>query len=809
MRRVEELESAMADMRRERKALEDHVVRMSAVADLALAVNSSLSINEVVSRAGKIVQLQIQPDLVMIFLTQGESLVLRKAFPIESCPDTEVGRERRIGDCLCGLAAAERGPVFSIDIAADPRCVLNDCRNAGIVSFGAIPLATTDGITGILSIASFSKRDFESEAHFLGALADQIAVGLQNARRYEQIKNNTNELTQLVRDLGDARDRLSESERRFRSTFDQAAVGIAHVDRDGRWLQINEKFCDLLGYSKDDMPGVTWREITHPDDLYTDLTDLCRLIADEIHTYSVEKRLLRKDGSAGWFKLTLSLNRDTSGQGRYLIVVLDDISELKNTEQELTKHRDRLDGLVSERTRELVEANGRLRQEIAEKEQTQERLRRSQDMFRQLTENIEEVFWITEPGAVNKVVYVSPAFERTWGYGRKELYAKPERWSEAIIPEDKQRVSEAFGHFRRGEGDFNVEYRIRSTTGSVRWIWDRAFRMDPGENGAERIAGLALDITKSKLVEEALRDSKQRLDLALEGADLGLWDWDLRTGRVTYNERWAEMLGYSLDEIDPSYRAWENLVHPDDKERVVRLFDEHIEGRSPRYEAEQRLKTKTGEWRWILSRCKVVERDRRGEPTRAAGTHLDITELKAMEDERRRFFNLSIDLFCVVGFDGTLKQISPSWSKSLGLDEREILSRPWSSLVHPEDMAASWAAARSLISGQPLHGFENRFRCSKGEWKWLSWNAIPLPEERLIYAVARDVTPQKNVEEELIRARTAAESANKAKGDFLAVMSHEIRTPMNAVLGMCELTLDTYLTGEQREYLTLVRTSAE
>lgn len=156
------------------------------------------------------------------------------------------------------------------------------------------------------------------------------------------------------------------------------------------------------------------------------------------------------------------------------------------------------------------------------------------------------------------------------------------------------------------------------------------FPIDQGE-GRRLLGGIAIDITDQRRVEQALRESESRLALVLEGSDLGIWDWHVPTGTVIVNPRWAEMLGYRQDEVPSHISAWETLLHPDDKDRVMEVLNTHLRGETPFYEAEQRLRHRSGEWVWILDRGKVIERDADGNPVRACGTHLDITERKRQE----------------------------------------------------------------------------------------------------------------------------------------------------------------------------------
>ncbi len=154
-------------------------------------------------------------------------------------------------------------------------------------------------------------------------------------------------------------------------------------------------------------------------------------------------------------------------------------------------------------------------------------------------------------------------------------------------------------------------------------------------HGAPFLIGLGIDIRDRKQMENALHESRERLDLAVAGADLGLWDWDIPTGRVTHNARWAEMLGFSPNELEPRFSTWQMLVHPDDKEDVLRRLQDHLDGKTPLYEAELRLRAKDGSWRWTLDRGKVVRRDAAGIPLRVSGTQLDITERREAENRLR------------------------------------------------------------------------------------------------------------------------------------------------------------------------------
>ncbi|HEV8384160.1 MAG TPA: PAS domain S-box protein [Candidatus Acidoferrales bacterium] len=130
----------------------------------------------------------------------------------------------------------------------------------------------------------------------------------------------------------------------------------------------------------------------------------------------------------------------------------------------------------------------------------------------------------------------------------------------------------------------------------------------------------------------------------------------------------------------------------------------------------------------------------------------DVTESKRIEEERDRFFNLSLDMICIAGFDGYFKQLNPAWKKTLGYDIEELLAKPFLDFIHPEDRERTAAEAQRQAAGKDAIAFENRYRCKDGSYRWFLWTATPYPEQQLIYAVAHDITDRKNSDESLRRS---------------------------------------------------------
>jgi len=162
-----------------------------------------------------------------------------------------------------------------------------------------------------------------------------------------------------------------------------------------------------------------------------------------------------------------------------------------------------------------------------------------------------------------------------------------------------------------------------------------------------------------------------------------------------------------------------------------------------------------------------------------------------------RFINLSVDMFCIAGFDGFFKGLNPAFQKVLGFTSQELLAKPYMEFIHPDDRPATVAEASRLENREVTFAFENRYKCKDGSYKWLLWNAVSVPEQKLIYGVARDITERKRSQQQIERQNRELELRNREveratqlKSKFLANMSHELRTPLNAIVGFSDLLAD-------------------
>jgi len=269
--------------------------------------------------------------------------------------------------------------------------------------------------------------------------------------------------------------------------------------------------------------------------------------------------------------------------------------------------------------------------DITERKQAEEELQKSEERLMLVLKGSNDAWWDCDYEK-NEAFY-SPRWWRMLGYAPGELPADPDLWRRLSHPNDLEKVDRIFNTaIMAGRESFEVELRLLHKDGHHVPVRSRGFILFDKSNNPIRVSGMNTDLNERKKAEAALRESEERLSLAIAGADLGTWDWDIKTGKVVFNDRWAEMLGYSLSEIKPDISTWESHVHPDDMTQIQQVLNDHLNGKTALYETEHRLLTKSGGWIWVLDKGKVIERDPNGHPLRATGTHLDITEKKRAEE---------------------------------------------------------------------------------------------------------------------------------------------------------------------------------
>lgn len=342
---------------------------------------------------------------------------------------------------------------------------------------------------------------------------------------------------------------------------------------------------------------------------------------------------------------------------------------------------------------------------------------------------------------------------------------------------------------------------------------DMAFRLPVADRDELGRAALAFNTMADRLEEQRrrLESSEERLKLALEGTNDGLWDWNVTTGEVYFSPRFETMLGYEPGDLTPHVDTWGKMVHPDDLEAVMAELKRHIAGEVDGYQTEHRVRNKSGEWIWILDRGKVVKRAADGAPLRAVGTHTNITARKALEHERKKLIQAieqSPVSIMITDPEGRLEYVNPRFESLTGYTQQEVLGRNPRFLKSghhkPAFYARMWRALQ--VEGEWRGEILNRKKNRERFWEAASISCLRDSTGRVTHylGVKEDITDRKRVEEAL---RDSAEKLARAQ-QLAHVGNWEWNIPENRVSWSAEVSrmfgLDSSVTEEYSVYFSRV-----
>lgn len=302
---------------------------------------------------------------------------------------------------------------------------------------------------------------------------------------------------------------------------------------------------------------------------------------------------------------------------------------------------------------------------------------------------------------------------------------------------------------RTGEPVLGVLMGVRLPSGGTRWISVNTQPLRDGHAGPlQGVVSSFQDITARRTHEAAIRASEARFRGLSTQAPVGIFVAG-PGGELQYvNEAWTEITGVPPQEV--LGRGCADALHPEDRDRVHTAWKESVESGQP-YSGEFRFLRPDGTVRWVMATARILSDDV-GRLTGFVGCVNDITERRELEREREEFFELALDLLSVADLDRGFVKVSRSFEATLGWTPEELLGRSLVDLVHPEDLAATEEALRNLVEDRATAGFENRYHCKDGSWRWLAWRIPPpAPGSRVLHAVARDVTAQRREAERLVR----------------------------------------------------------
>jgi len=593
-----------------------------------------------------------------------------------------------------------------------------------------------------------------------------------------------------------AEEAVRESEERFRTVFEHAGIGITLTDPEGRFLQANLAFQQMLGYTERELQEMTVEQVTHPED-YEFRPGYVPAMEETIggSLLKTDKRFLRKDGGIVQSRVTLTFIRDESGHERYGLGMVEDVTDRKLAEERLIQ------------------------------------------LSRAVQQSPSSVMITDRSGVIR---YVNPKFTEVTGYsfdeaiGQTPRLLKSGRHPQAMYAELWRTILDG--------GEWRGELQNRKKNGEIFWEYVSLSPIRNAEGEVTHFLAVKEDVTERKKAEEALRQSEQRLALHVQQAPLGVIEWNLAFEVTKWNPASERIFGWSAQEAVGRHASF--IVPQDAREAVDQVWDQLLLQRGGVRSTNENLRR---DGQHILCEWyNTALADDQGSVIGVASLVMDVTARKLAEEEIQRseaqfrsVWERSLDGMRLTDAEGRMVLVNEAFCQMVDRPREELEGHSMAA-IYLEDRRQDLKAAyqRRFRARQVEPYLERELALWNGKSVWFAVsNAIVQAEGRppLLLSIFRDITTRRASERELEQraeelltaksmaeeqarmlelqarelrqARSAALEASRLKSEFVANMSHEIRTPMNGVIGMTGLLLDTELSNEQREYAEVIRTS--
>ncbi|MCF8474268.1 MAG: PAS domain-containing protein [Emcibacter sp.] len=599
----------------------------------------------------------------------------------------------------------------------------------------------------IIFLSSESNVDRQIEAIELGGddfLTKPVDVNLliktitAKAKRSRWVNRLNNNLLNAVRE-----------NRFYIATADQHNI-ISTANVMGKITSVNDKFCEISGYSREELIGKNHRLLKsdhHSKEFYDDMWNT--ISSGKIwHGIVCNKK---KDGGEYWVESTIVPFLNDNGKPYKYVSARTDITELRRSEK---------------------------------------RLKHSQDFA-----NIGTWDWNILTGELFWSDKIWPLF----GLDKKNTSTTYENFLNSVFPDDRQLLIDSVNHCIETGAQYKIEHRVLWPDGTIHWVQENGDVVRDKNGKAINMLGVVQDIDARKQTEIALIEREKQLREAQALAHIGNWQRNLITGESTWSKEIFHILGLNPKNNIPDRAFLKKIIHPDDYNSVYGKGCWYE--RSTQKDITYRILRPDGTVRYIHDIARV-EFDDQDNAILHRGTLQDVTKLleterKLQETEER--FAFAVDGAGDGVWDWDLKtgemKMSAHYLKMLGYKENEIPQHidSWTAGVHPDDMPYVKKALDDYLAGiKDEYSIELRLRCKDGNYKWILCRGTVVSCDnnnnptRMI-GIHSNITKSKNNELALIDAREEAENANRAKSQFLSSMSHELRTPMNAIMGFGQL----------------------
>ncbi|MBW4691248.1 MAG: PAS domain S-box protein [Lyngbya sp. HA4199-MV5] len=449
---------------------------------------------------------------------------------------------------------------------------------------------------------STTRQWLPTELGLMEQLSVQLAIAIRQAELYRSLENRVAERTVELQQTNDrlqiellvreqATRALRASEEQFQAFMDHNPAPSWITDGKGRLLYTNRTYLRAFQLPGGDPIGKTVFEL-FPAEVAQQFFDTIRTVVDTNQVVESIEMVPLRDGTIADFLVYKFPMRSSTGQ-RLVSGIAVDITERRRAETALQESEARYRAIVEDQT-ELI----------------------------------------TRFLPDGTIQFVNDAYCRYFGVHEDDIIGHS--YTPFVAEADRERVTQLVQSMNAENPSVVIENQVVNAQGEKRWTqWANRMLFDSQGNFLE-YQSVGRDVTELKQAEQAIHESEERLQLALEASGDGLWDWNIAADKIYLSPRWLEMLGYTADELPQNFDTWEQLMHPDDAALMKNILNAHLHDSSVPYAFDYRLRTKAGDWKWIADYGKVVARDANGKPLRMTGTHRDISDRKRAELELQR-----------------------------------------------------------------------------------------------------------------------------------------------------------------------------
>ncbi|WP_341325975.1 PAS domain S-box protein [Methylotuvimicrobium sp. KM2] len=379
-----------------------------------------------------------------------------------------------------------------------------------------------------------------------------------------------------------------------------------------------------------------------------------------------------------------------------------------------------------------------------------------------------------------RVEWINEGFTRLSGYSLKEMLGRKPGdllQGEATDPE----VAASMHRALIKRQSFTVDVVNYHKSGQAYWVRIQCNPLYDTQGALQGFMAIESDISREKNDAERILISQRRLTATIEGTHIGTWEWNVQTGQTVFNERWAEIVGYTLSELEPiSIETWLKLTHPDDLQLSERLLQRHFAGELEFYDAQCRMRHKKGHWVWVHDRGRVVNRTNDGKPLMMYGTHADISEQKmamqALNDSETRLrglFELSPVGIALNDYaTGRFVEVNNALLAPTGYSREEFLSLSYFEITPQEYEAQEKQQSESMKNTGRYGPYEKEYIKKNGDRYPVLLNGMVVEDlsgKKMIWSIIEDISERKR--------------NDRMKNEFISTVSHELRTPLTAIAG--------------------------